>query len=299
MIPTGLDKQHCMLMLATDSSLNGVAKAAGCVLLDHYNLETGLCFPSIELIAAESNCAERSVRRALSDLKKAGWIDWIRYGGRGHTNLYSINWQHYEAAKNEYAARQQSYRRLFRHPGNPDQPVRVDDTNPDEPVRVEAPDPDIPIRQPGPTCPVNPDHLVLQTLEGTRERNRENFSSSFENEIEEGENTFDNEHIGETVSAWQKNGNDIDTELTRRDPSPADLAKRCWRCDVSMHFMRTEKAGINLDEFPTDIADTATAAELERKGAGFAVILEHLGSPDTGTKGARRDGENFDDRPHP
>lgn len=87
---TGLDKQHAMRMLALDRRLPGAAKAVGCVLVDRLNLKTGLCFPSIDLIASETMYDVRTIKSALKTLRRADWITWER---RGRSNHYKINWE--------------------------------------------------------------------------------------------------------------------------------------------------------------------------------------------------------------
>lgn len=95
-----------MLMLAIDKRLPLSAKATGSVLVDHFNVETRLCFPSIKLMAAETMLDESTIKRAIRRLKKAGWIDWKKKGRSYH---YTINW---EQSQQLFEARQQ---RIDRH----------------------------------------------------------------------------------------------------------------------------------------------------------------------------------------
>lgn len=48
------------------------------------------CFPSHATLAAESGVSERTVRNALREARKRGWIDWTneRYGRRQSSNRY-------------------------------------------------------------------------------------------------------------------------------------------------------------------------------------------------------------------
>lgn len=48
------------------------------------------CFPSHATLAVESGVSERTVRNALREARKRGWIDWTneRYGRRQSSNCY-------------------------------------------------------------------------------------------------------------------------------------------------------------------------------------------------------------------
>lgn len=48
------------------------------------------CFPSHATLAAESGVSERTVRNALREARKRGWIDWTneRHGRRQSSNRY-------------------------------------------------------------------------------------------------------------------------------------------------------------------------------------------------------------------
>lgn len=59
------------------------------VLASHMN-DQGYCFPSIELLALESGCSEKSVRRHLKFANAEGWFR--RIAGMG----YSQGWRRYE-----------------------------------------------------------------------------------------------------------------------------------------------------------------------------------------------------------
>lgn len=62
-------------------------------LCDRANYKTGTCFPSIKTIASSLKLSPSTVKRALSDLEKAGFIEkenrWRANGGKS-SNLYHI-----------------------------------------------------------------------------------------------------------------------------------------------------------------------------------------------------------------
>ena len=51
----------------------------------------GFCWPGIELIATESRCDERTVRRQIVELEREGWLHVARKVLNGKANVYQIN----------------------------------------------------------------------------------------------------------------------------------------------------------------------------------------------------------------
>ena len=52
------------------------------------------CFPGVPRIARDTGLSERTVQRAISDLKKAGFIqvkERYRWNGADSSNLYTLN----------------------------------------------------------------------------------------------------------------------------------------------------------------------------------------------------------------
>ncbi|MCZ6589612.1 MAG: helix-turn-helix domain-containing protein, partial [Alphaproteobacteria bacterium] len=106
----GLDKQKAMFALTMDRSMSRAAIAVGHVLLDRYNLKDlrveKRCYPSIEMIAAETLYDVRTVKAARKALRKAGYITWTAYGARYTRRCwYEINWPCFVATKFEHDRR--------------------------------------------------------------------------------------------------------------------------------------------------------------------------------------------------
>ena len=57
------------------------------ILLSHRNSETGLCCPTIDVLARECNCNVKSVRKAIDDLEQAGYLI-IQSGSQHKANHY-------------------------------------------------------------------------------------------------------------------------------------------------------------------------------------------------------------------
>jgi hypothetical protein len=64
----------------------------GRVLAEHMYLDGSSCYPSVELVARETNLAASTVRLAISSLEAQGWLHVTRAGfcaGRKHSNTYT------------------------------------------------------------------------------------------------------------------------------------------------------------------------------------------------------------------
>jgi len=60
------------------------AKVVASSIEDHRNNETGLCYPSLRTLMADTGLSLSSVKRAVRELEEAGWL--IRSEGRGRGN---------------------------------------------------------------------------------------------------------------------------------------------------------------------------------------------------------------------
>ena len=83
-------KWKAVLGLNRLQHLNGAEHAVMACLIDRANPRTGLCFPSEAYIAGWINRPERTVRRAISVLKRMRLARIIRRGPS--SNRYVINW---------------------------------------------------------------------------------------------------------------------------------------------------------------------------------------------------------------
>lgn len=90
-IPKG-KKGPARVALLMSLTLRPAARLVGAQLVDHHNLETGRCDPSIERLAQLTKMTVRSVSRALGQLEKAGLVERLTHGSYGHRNAYRLNW---------------------------------------------------------------------------------------------------------------------------------------------------------------------------------------------------------------
>lgn len=83
---------NAAIKAALDSSVESASDLLVLVLLaDHLNGKTGLCCPSIPLLAEECRRDERSIFRALKRLEEQGHISRDSGRGVGHSNRYRIH----------------------------------------------------------------------------------------------------------------------------------------------------------------------------------------------------------------
>ena len=80
--------------LIRDRNLNGMDPCVAWRLLDRISVEGNHCYPSLETVAAELDCNEKTVRRSINALEENGWFD-IKRGGGGRKKVHRY-WPNYE-----------------------------------------------------------------------------------------------------------------------------------------------------------------------------------------------------------
>jgi Helix-turn-helix domain len=86
---------HVAPALIQDPGLSMKAKMVACSLLMHYNRRSGLCYPTESTMAAELGTKERTIIRALAELKTCSLVAWEsrkapRGQAKGQGNLYDL-----------------------------------------------------------------------------------------------------------------------------------------------------------------------------------------------------------------
>ena len=84
-----------------EKRLSPRAKLTFARLIEHHNTKTGRCDPSEIGLAAALGCSERTIRAALRELEKLGFITVHRRAGGNGRNAYSLN---FPTGKSEYAS---------------------------------------------------------------------------------------------------------------------------------------------------------------------------------------------------
>ena len=99
-------KLQAVLALTT-YGLPRSAITVGCYLIDHFNLQTGRCDPSISLLSRETGIPERMVKYAVKALGRTGWFEVRRRGknnGGRATNSYTPNFERFAAMRADLEA---------------------------------------------------------------------------------------------------------------------------------------------------------------------------------------------------
>ena len=89
---TMMHKWHLLGLIMKDRQLSCSAKTVGYIILDRYNANTQLCYPSYERMALDSGLTRRSCINGMNKLIAKGYAQIIikggRIGGKARANDY-------------------------------------------------------------------------------------------------------------------------------------------------------------------------------------------------------------------
>lgn len=88
-----LDKWQMLGVIMADPKLSGSARVVGYFLLDHLNLKTGRCDPSLVGLAEEMGVNESTALRGVKALVERGYFERDYGGGRGRRTKYHPLWK--------------------------------------------------------------------------------------------------------------------------------------------------------------------------------------------------------------
>ena len=93
---------HKAIALCPD--LTGADKAIASCVLEHYNRETGRCYPSITRIAAITGLNKTTVKKSIKKMKQKplDLFTVILHGERFGTNRYIPNWEWFKCFNHQY-----------------------------------------------------------------------------------------------------------------------------------------------------------------------------------------------------
>ena len=77
--------------IVSSLELRPAAQKVAARLVEHLNMETGRCDPSVGRMARDLGLSERSVRRAIVELEQLGLLRRYVHAGRGLTNGYALD----------------------------------------------------------------------------------------------------------------------------------------------------------------------------------------------------------------
>ena len=99
-----MDKWHLLGQIQKDSQLSCSARRTAYFIIDRYNANTQLCYPSYERMALDSGLSRRSCITGVKQLVANGYVKIIRKGGKiGGKTLANDYRPCFELVKNKVA----------------------------------------------------------------------------------------------------------------------------------------------------------------------------------------------------
>ena len=140
--------------------LSSADKAVAAALIDHYNVKTGQCDPSIERLAMLLGINEKTVRRSTNDLSGVHKLFEKRsHGGKSCRASYKPNWHSFREIVKDWGVRMRS----GTPPTSDENPLDVTHVTRDERDNFERENRAEMSAVTGQKCPVEPGRNVLQT----------------------------------------------------------------------------------------------------------------------------------------
>lgn len=235
-LPRPLDVTLALKAICLSEQLTNSEKRVACILLDHFNVQSGRCDPSVQSLALLAGISDRSVQRAGNKFVRLGMFDLERNGGTFSTNQYSPVWAYFRAAEVTWSRRKQLIRGRYDHPGMSPAPRQI-----------EPPGSDRAVTQ---TSSNNSSHKTSQGL--SEERTTKNGPASHS--------------IAMTGMLHVKRAAADRKEAQRRWDN--ELLKRCSRDAVQY--------GKIVEAIDHDLSERATTAELAASGGGFRFLIDEF-----------------------
>ena len=236
-------------------------------IIEHHNLETGLCFPSLGRLAFLAKCCEKSVRRAVKKLaggeryadgtyKYPVLIPYVSNGGPGGASLYQIDFEEMNRMVDEIESRFRELKsRASSSNGEPasddGQENQADDTQSDS----------------GHSCPIT----------------RTNMSKSPDNNVHQNHPINHlNKPIGEAnkncsfeQSRRRKSNNHL--RVPTKPPSHRTVAEKkandSYINDLKSRLSKAEFEAV-VSGMDQDIDQEAVDAEMKKKGSGAQLVID-------------------------
>lgn len=123
--------------LVTTRKLRPGARAVGARLVEHLNLSTGRCDPSVKRLAADLQLDPVSVRRSIRQLEEAGLVQRDVHAGRGWSNAYRLDLDAMAGLVEPIAAKADSGQKRTQESSKADSGVRQNRVHKQNPLPVE------------------------------------------------------------------------------------------------------------------------------------------------------------------
>jgi hypothetical protein len=235
--------------IALSDRLNGTEKQVAAFLIDSFNRRTGQCDPSVDTQAVLSTKSRRTMFRAIDRLVRLRFFRRLRHGGKHNRNSYQPNWEYFRELERAYKQRRQQHANRF----------VTQNLSPSRCQECHSSDVNIGTQ----TCPNN-------NFQQTSSRCPSNLQHS----------GHDLKGLGNESKASGITSCHRISQPYAALPSSAEAAQsaalRRWNNDLLDRFRSTPLYAAIVDALDIELQNAATEAELKRRGAGMACIVEQL-----------------------
>ncbi len=228
-------------------------KRVGAGILDHYNMRTGQCDPSLDTLATLLGIHRRTVIRSVNGLVRSGYYRRIRHGGKFHRNFYEPVWQRFREVEAKWKRRRYEHSQRFSQPKLSPCKEQVEHLAGDHAVTQ--------------TCPTNISTETFQCAPATEDPKRQRSLNDIQQTTEKERSSPVAHHSSQVFPVKHKK---------RFRDVAYDAAERRWQQALQDRFLRTPiYAGI-IDAIDSTMQTAATEAEMKWSGAGLAYIINQL-----------------------
>jgi hypothetical protein len=251
MLPQKFDTTIAHKMINLMPELTGTDKRVAAAIIEHFNRKTGQCDPGLDRIARLIGVSRRTAIRSVSCLVLAGVFHVVRHGGRSQRNSYEPVWLRFRELDALWKAR-------FRA-----QSTGVDRSK----TSTEN----------GQTCHVPRDEPGTQTfLTNQSKETRSDASSSAREQPSEptdGKGQPIKEEHSHQAGPVRSGG----TKGSQVSLAAHTAAERRWNTELLDRYSATLNVyAAIVDAITPELQREATEAEMHKRGAGLALILEQL-----------------------
>jgi hypothetical protein len=251
MLPQKLDITIALKMINLMPEISGMDKRVCAAIIDHFNYKTAQCDPSLDRIAWLLGVDRRTVIRSISRLDKLGILRKVRHGGHLQRNSYEPVWKRFRELEVEWRARFNAKNLRFAERNMSPGQCQAEHLPGAEPVTQ--------------TLPINQSKETRVDEVSTKDVGVSPAACEVQARKDQGKPIADR---------WN-------AEFQKWTPPSAEVrrtaAERRWSKSLHNHFSSSpEIYGEVIGAIDQGIIIAATTAEMNKRGAGIAYILEQL-----------------------
>jgi hypothetical protein len=251
MLPEKFDTTIAHKMINLMPELTGTDKRVAAALIEHFNRKTGQCDPGLDRIARLVGVSRRTVMRSVSCLVGAGVFHVVQHGGRSQRNSYEPVWLRFRELDALWKAR-----------------FRAKSTAADGPKTSP---------ENGQTCHVPRDEPGTQTFLTNQSKETRSDAPNSAKEQPSERTDGKGQPIKEEHSHQPRPVRSGSTKGSQVSIAAHTSAERRWNDELLRRYSATPSIYAEIIDATTpDLQRAATEAEMHRRGAGLAYILEQL-----------------------